>query len=111
MNFPNEPPVNIGPLYQSKTIKVCVPDDAVCSDGLDFAAHDSYAGDGSMVDQGAVFAATRVGASPGVPAPGPPPGGLVPGPPPGGPAQGRFRLCQCQGRPRAGQRQGCRRAD
>jgi cutinase len=67
MNFLGEPPVTIGPTYQSKTIKVCVPEDPVCSDGLNFAAHDSYASDTAMVDQGVNFAAARLGA-PGAPA-------------------------------------------
>src|SRR6201994_5070597 len=39
MNFLGEPPVAIGPLYQAKTIKVCEPEDPVCSDGLNVAAH------------------------------------------------------------------------
>ncbi len=65
MNFLGEPPVVIGPLYASKTIKVCAPEDPVCSDGLNFAAHDTYAGDGAMVDKGAAFAAGRVGAGAG----------------------------------------------
>lgn len=60
MNFLNEPPVVIGPAYQDKTIKVCVPEDPVCSDGLNFAAHNTYADDGSMIDQGADFAARRL---------------------------------------------------
>jgi cutinase-like protein len=60
MNFLGEPPVVIGPTYQDKTIKVCVPDDPVCSDGLNFAAHDSYADDGAMIDKGATFAASRL---------------------------------------------------
>ena len=38
MNFLNEPPVAIGPLYQDKTIKVCAPEDPVCSDGTNFGA-------------------------------------------------------------------------
>jgi hypothetical protein len=62
MNFLGEPPVVIGPTYQAKTIKVCVPEDPVCSDGLNFAAHDTYATDASMVDQGADFAARRLDA-------------------------------------------------
>jgi hypothetical protein len=62
MNFLGEPPVVIGPTYQAKTIKVCVPEDPVCSDGLDFAAHDTYATDASMVDQGADFAVRRLDA-------------------------------------------------
>jgi cutinase len=60
MNFLGEPPVVIGPTYQEKTIKVCVPEDPVCSDGLNFAAHDTYAGDGAMIDKGAKFAADRL---------------------------------------------------
>lgn len=62
MNFLGEPPIAIGPLYQAKTIKVCVPEDPICSDGLDFAAHNTYADDTGMVDQGVNFAATRLGA-------------------------------------------------
>jgi hypothetical protein len=61
MNFLNEPPVDIGPLYQAKTIKVCATEDPVCSDGMDFAAHDTYAGDGAIIDNGAAFAASRLG--------------------------------------------------
>ncbi len=75
MNFLGEPPVAIGPQYRAKTIKVCVPEDPVCSDGLNFAAHDTYAEDGAMVDQGAAFAANRLGASPGGPVPVTPPSG------------------------------------
>lgn len=77
MNFLGEPPVVIGPEYQDKTIKVCVPEDPVCSDGLNFAAHNTYADNGSMIDQGADFAARRLeltgGGSP-IQAPKPPPG-------------------------------------
>ncbi len=60
MNFLNEPTITIGPLYRSKTLQVCAPEDAVCSDGMSFAAHDSYAGDGTIVDQAADFAARRL---------------------------------------------------
>jgi len=67
MNFLGEPPVAIGPTYQAKTIKVCAPEDPVCSDGMNFAAHDAYADDASMADQGAVFAAGQLGAGPGGP--------------------------------------------
>jgi cutinase len=63
MNFLGEPPVVIGPTYQDKTIKVCVPEDPVCSDGLNFAAHDTYANDGAMIDKGAAFAASRLQSS------------------------------------------------
>jgi cutinase len=65
MNFLGEPPIVIGPLFKDRTIQLCVPDDAVCSDGLDFAAHDPdhYTGDG-MVDQAAAFAASHLGEAP-----------------------------------------------
>jgi cutinase len=63
MNFLGEPPVDIGPTYAAKTIKVCVPEDPVCSDGLNFSAHRTYAADGSYVGQGADFAAARINAT------------------------------------------------
>ncbi|ORW89715.1 cutinase [Mycobacterium szulgai] len=75
MEFLGQPPVAIGPLYQAKTIKVCATDDPVCSQGLNFAAHNAYADDGMMIDQGAAFAASRLGPS---------------APAPGAPAQGGF---------------------
>ena len=76
MNFLNQPPVAIGPLYQAKTIKVCAPDDPVCSDGMDFAAHDTYASDGAMIDKGAAFAAGRLGDGSGATTVGTPGGGF-----------------------------------
>ena len=83
MNFLNEPPVVIGPLYQAKTIKVCASEDPVCSDGMDFAAHDTYADDGTMIDKGVAFATSQLDAAP----PGPGPQGPGPkGPGPQGPA-------------------------
>jgi hypothetical protein len=60
MNFLNEPPVVIGPLYQDKTIKVCATEDPVCSDGMNFAAHDTYADDSSMIDKGVAFASSHL---------------------------------------------------
>ncbi|WP_293314541.1 cutinase family protein [Mycobacterium sp.] len=66
MNFLGEPQVAIGPLYQAKTIKVCEAEDPVCSDGMNFAAHDTYAGDGATIDTGAAFAASRIDEGPGV---------------------------------------------
>jgi cutinase len=60
MNFLNQPPVAIGPLYQPKTIKVCAPEDPVCSDGMNFAAHNTYASNGEMIDKGAAFAASHL---------------------------------------------------
>jgi hypothetical protein len=84
MNFLGQPPVVIGPVYQAKTIKVCVPEDPVCSDGLNFAAHDTYATDATFIDTGADFAASRLGPPPAAPPPpgNPPPPGLAPPPPP-----------------------------
>ena len=61
MDFLGEPPVLIGPRYEAKTIKVCAPEDFVCSDGRNFATHNPTAYDGSFTDQGAAFAASRLG--------------------------------------------------
>jgi cutinase len=72
MNFFGQPPVAIGPLYQAKTIKVCAPEDPICADGANFAAHDVYATDGAMIDKGAAFAASRLGGGPAGPSPGGP---------------------------------------
>jgi hypothetical protein len=71
MNFLGEPPVVVGPAYQTKTMKVCAVDDAVCSDGLNFAAHDTYTQDVNLVNQGADYAATRLGAEADWPTPSP----------------------------------------
>jgi hypothetical protein len=60
MEFLNEPQVAIGPLYQAKTIKVCAPEDPVCSDGMNFSAHDTYALNVGIVDTGAAFAASHL---------------------------------------------------
>jgi cutinase len=62
MNFLGEPPVVIGPLYEAKTINVCAPEDFVCSDGLNFAAHNPTTYNGSLTGQGAAFAAGRLAA-------------------------------------------------
>ncbi|HWF26839.1 MAG TPA: cutinase family protein [Mycobacterium sp.] len=71
MNFFGEPPVVIGPLYQGKTIKLCAAEDPICADGMNFAAHDTYSTNGPIIDQGAAFAADRLGGPGG---PGGPPG-------------------------------------
>lgn len=72
MNYLNQPPVVIGPSYAGKTIKVCATEDPVCSDGMNFAAHDTYADDGAMIDKGAAFASSHLAApGPGAPAPSP----------------------------------------
>ncbi len=67
MEFLGQPPVAIGPLYQAKTLKVCATDDPVCSEGMNFAAHNSYADDGAMIDQGVAFAAAHLGGPPPAP--------------------------------------------
>ncbi len=64
MNFLGEPSVDIGPTYQAKTIKVCATDDPVCSDGMNIAAHSTYAADGTWIDKGTAFAASRIDAGP-----------------------------------------------
>lgn len=60
MSFLGQPPVTIGPLYENKTRALCVVDDPVCSDGLNFAGHNpaNYVGD--PASQGASFAAGRL---------------------------------------------------
>jgi hypothetical protein len=68
MDFLNEPQVSIGPLYQAKTIQVCAPEDPVCADGMNFAAHDTYASNGAVIDQGVTFAVSRLNEGPGGPA-------------------------------------------
>src|ERR1700749_4436429 len=68
MKFFGEPPVVIGPLYQAKTIKVCAPEDPICSNGMNFDAHKTYSTNGAIIDQGAAFAASRLGRGPGAPA-------------------------------------------
>lgn len=60
MNFLGQPQLVIGPLYQSKTIEVCAVEDPVCSEGVNFAAHNSYVDDGSVIAQGADFAASHL---------------------------------------------------
>jgi hypothetical protein len=72
MKFFGEPPVVIGPLYQAKTIQLCAPEDPICAEGMNFAAHDSYATNTAVIDQGAAFAASHLGEAPrGPAAPGP----------------------------------------
>jgi hypothetical protein len=69
MEFLGQPQVAIGPLYQAKTLKICAPEDPVCSEGMNFAAHNSYADNAAAIDQGAAFAAASVGGSAPPPAP------------------------------------------
>ena len=82
MRVINQPPVEVGPLYQAKTIDLCVPDDPICSSGTDFNAHMEYA-DMGMVDQAATFTAGHLAA---IPAPAAPPQSPAPAAPPQTPA-------------------------
>jgi cutinase-like protein len=59
MNQVGAPPIMIGPQYVPKTTELCAAGDPVCSDGGDWAAHNSYA-DNGMVDQAATFAASHL---------------------------------------------------
>lgn len=63
MSFLGQPQVVIGPLYQAKTIQVCAGEDPVCSEGMNFAAHNSYVADGSAIAQGVDFAANHLAGS------------------------------------------------
>ena len=49
----------ISPLYLPKTIDLCVPDDPICSEGKNEAAHHLY-GQNGMTNQAAAFAARRL---------------------------------------------------
>jgi cutinase len=51
---------SVGPLYTAKTIEMCVPNDPICyQGGSDMRAHGAYVQTG-MVNEAAVFAASRV---------------------------------------------------
>jgi cutinase len=60
MNLLGQPQLVIGPQYQAKTIQVCAVEDPVCSDGMNFSAHNSYVDDGSVIAQGVDFAASHL---------------------------------------------------
>jgi cutinase len=64
----NKPQIVVGALYAGKTMDLCVPDDFVCSGGMDFNAHMQYAETG-LIDQAATVAAGRVLADSGPAAP------------------------------------------
>ena len=49
----------VSPLYGTKTIQLCAPDDPICSAGSDIAAHVSYVQSG-MTSQAATFAANKL---------------------------------------------------
>lgn len=62
MGVIKQPTVAIGPLYQPKTIELCVPNDFVCSAGNDLGAHARYVSEG-LVMQAADFAADKIAES------------------------------------------------
>jgi cutinase len=49
----------ISPLYRSKTIDLCMPDDPICSEGTNWSAHASYIQSG-MTTQAAAFVAQKL---------------------------------------------------
>ena len=49
----------INPIYRPKTIDLCVPEDPVCSEGSNWAAHHLY-GQTGMTDQAATFVAAKL---------------------------------------------------
>lgn len=53
------PPIVIGPLYQSKTIRLCAKGDGVCDTGGSLVAHAQYPVNG-MTHQAADFASSRL---------------------------------------------------
>lgn len=59
MNFLGQPPLSIGPAYAAKTIQLCMPEDPVCSEGLNFSAHAPGAYN-DIADEGAAYAANRL---------------------------------------------------
>ncbi len=59
LNLIGQPMVQLGPGFVPKTIDLCAVNDPICSNGLDFAAHNSYPANG-MVTEAATFVASRV---------------------------------------------------
>jgi cutinase len=49
----------ISPLYRSKTIDLCIPDDPICSEGRNWTAHNLYIESG-MTNQAAAFVAGKL---------------------------------------------------
>ena len=81
MSMIGQPQVTLGPVYEAKTIDLCVPDDLICSaSGMSFDAHNTYI-DAGMADQAAVFAAGHINAMSPPPAV-PPPAAAPPVAPP-----------------------------
>ena len=63
MLWGGQPLPTINPLYASKTISLCAPDDPICSGGGNIIAHVSYIQSG-MTNQAATFAANKIGQAP-----------------------------------------------
>ncbi|MFZ1175855.1 MAG: cutinase family protein [Mycobacterium sp.] len=63
MLWGGQPLPTINPLYGSKTISLCAPDDPICSGGGNIIAHVSYILSG-MTNQAATFAANRLNQGP-----------------------------------------------
>jgi cutinase len=63
MLWGGQPLPTISPLYGSKTISLCAPDDPICSGGGNIIAHVSYIQSG-MTNQAATFAANKLGQRP-----------------------------------------------
>jgi cutinase len=59
MEMIDTPPVEIGKLYQAKTIDLCVTNDPICADNGDGANHNLYNQNG-MTEQAATFAAGKL---------------------------------------------------
>jgi cutinase len=59
MLYGGQPLPTISPLYASKTISLCAPDDPICTGGGNIMAHVSYVQSG-MTDQAATFAADKI---------------------------------------------------
>jgi cutinase-like protein len=60
MLWGGQPLPTISPLYSSKTISLCAPDDPICSPGGNIIAHVSYIESG-MINQAATFAVNKIG--------------------------------------------------
>jgi cutinase len=60
MLWGGQPLPSISPLYGGKTIRLCAPDDPICSSGGNIMAHVSYIQSG-MTNQAATFAAGKLG--------------------------------------------------
>ncbi len=61
--YGGQPLPTISPLYSSKTLSLCAQEDPICTGGGNLLAHVSYIETG-MTDQGATFAANRIGPTP-----------------------------------------------